>query len=72
MVRGIVRLWNAGEGWGVIDSPATPGGCFASFATLRMEGFRTLDAGQVVDLEFDKFTADGYDFYATAVEIVSE
>ncbi len=31
---GTVRKWQEDEGWGVIDSPHTPGGCLAIFHSI--------------------------------------
>jgi CspA family cold shock protein len=31
---GTVRVWHREKGWGVIDSPDTPGGCWAHFGHL--------------------------------------
>ncbi|MFF7232620.1 hypothetical protein [Streptomyces sioyaensis] len=31
---GIVREWHSDEGWGVIDSDTTPGGCWAHFGSV--------------------------------------
>jgi CspA family cold shock protein len=25
---GVVRTWSDEEGWGVVDCPSTPGGCY--------------------------------------------
>jgi hypothetical protein len=50
---GTVRLWMADEGWGVIDSPDLPGGCWFEAAVVEdLEAGRTLRAGQVVDVEW--------------------
>ncbi|WP_418059750.1 cold-shock protein [Pimelobacter simplex] len=65
---GTVRSWDVGEGWGVIDSPAAPGGCWASFAVVEMPGFKQLRAGQRVRFEFDALELDGYPFTARRVE----
>lgn len=36
---GIVRMWNDDDGWGVIDSPHIPGGCWAhSRVTPTVDG----------------------------------
>ena len=34
MVAAIVREWHADLGWGVLDSPETPGGCWAHFSVI--------------------------------------
>ncbi|HEX3828269.1 MAG TPA: cold shock domain-containing protein [Sporichthyaceae bacterium] len=48
LVQATVREWFAEEGWGVIDSPAVPGGCFAHFSAIQMDGYRQLTPGQTV------------------------
>nr|WP_080678637.1 cold shock domain-containing protein [Rhodococcus pyridinivorans] len=66
---GIVRLWNDEDGWGVIDSPQTPGGCWAHFSHIVAEGFRTVDVGADVTFEWQQVTnQDGYRYCATQVE----
>ncbi|WP_203819652.1 hypothetical protein [Paractinoplanes ferrugineus] len=34
---GVVRSWIPSEGWGVLDSSATPGGCWAHSAAPPFE-----------------------------------
>lgn len=66
---GTVRMWNDEEGWGVIDSPQTPGGCWAHFSHIVAEGFRTLEVGATVSLDWQQVTnQDGYRYCATRVE----
>ena len=67
MEIGKVRDWNDEEAWGVLDSAGTPGGCFVSFGSIRMEGYRTLRPGATVHFEFEPARQDGYAFLATAV-----
>ncbi|MFC4145036.1 cold-shock protein [Micromonospora mangrovi] len=64
---GTVREWRSGEGWGVIDSDATPGGCWAHFSSILAGGFRSLDPGRPVSFEFERAEQDGYAFRALAV-----
>jgi cold shock protein len=66
MEIGKVREWGD-EGWGVLDSVATPGGCFVISGSVRMEGYRSLQPGSTVTFEFERASQDGYDFRATAV-----
>ncbi len=66
-VSGVVRVWQADEGWGVIDSPDTPGGCWAHFSSVQMPGYRALRAGQPVTLDYEPAGQDGYSFSAIAV-----
>jgi cold shock protein len=65
--RGTVREWRSDEGWGVIDSQVTPGGCWTHFSHLRMPGYRPLRAGQSVELEWERPGQDGYPFRAVQV-----
>lgn len=64
---GTVRLWHAGEGWGVIDSPATPGGCWTHFSAVLGSGYRTFEAGAAVEFTFEVAEQDGYSFRAVVV-----
>jgi CspA family cold shock protein len=69
MVTATVREWNDEEGWGVLDSPETPGGCFGHFSDIQLTGFRTLSPGQQVDLTWEApgFKQDGYDYRAVSI-----
>ncbi|MGI8682148.1 MAG: cold-shock protein [Mycobacteriales bacterium] len=67
MIEGSVRLWKTEDGWGVIDSPGTPGGCWAHFSVVAMEGYRTLVVGQRVRFVAQSPGQDGYAFRATEV-----
>jgi CspA family cold shock protein len=73
-VTGTVRVWYRDEGWGVIDSPDTPGGCFAHFSHLWSDempnagpgetldvssGFKELFEGETVDFEWEHTAAPG-------------
>ncbi len=41
-IRGVVRVWHRDQGWGVIDSQDTPGGCWAHFSSVLVPGYREL------------------------------
>lgn len=62
-----MREWHSDEGWGVIDSDTTPGGCWAGFGSLLVSGYRSLSPGQPVSFEFEAGWQDGYDYRAVAV-----
>lgn len=64
---GVVRTWDDDEGWGVIDSDATPGGCWAHFSVIEMPGYRSLAVGDRVELDVEAASYEGYDFMATRV-----
>lgn len=62
---GTVRFWLDEEGWGVVDSDATPGGCWARFTHLAVPGYRTLLPGDTVSIEWEAGDQDGFKFRAT-------
>lgn len=62
-----MRVWHAEEGWGVLDSSETPGGCWTHFSDVEMDGYRELVAGQQVDLEWERADQDGFSFRAVRV-----
>lgn len=51
----------------MIDSPATPGGCWTHFSHVAMRGHRSLQAGQRVELEPESPGQDGYPYRAVRV-----
>ena len=63
--NGVVRVWYNEEGWGVIDSPSTPGGCWTHYSVIEAEGYRALPAGAKVQLRWETPGQDGYDYRAT-------
>ncbi|MEU1122819.1 cold shock domain-containing protein [Streptomyces sp. NPDC005899] len=69
VVTATVREWSDEEGWGVLDSPETRGGCFGHYAEIQAPGFRTLSPGQLVDLTWEApgFKQDGYDYRAVSI-----
>lgn len=66
-IDGTVRIWHDEEGWGVVDSAGTPGGCWAGFPMVAVAGFRSLTAGQAVHLEYEQGEQDGYSYRAVRV-----
>ena len=66
-VEGVVREWHPDQGWGVIDSAETAGGCWAHFSHLAVPGYRELATGQAVALEWEPADQDGYAYRATRV-----
>jgi cold shock protein len=67
MVEAVVREWHGEEGWGVLDSPETPGGCWAHFGSIQMEGYHELHRGQRVTLVWEEPGQDGFPFRAVRV-----
>lgn len=66
--RGVVRSYELEEGWGVIDSPDCPGGCWFHFSALEGEGFRSAEEGGVVVFRFEPGEQDGFSYRALWVE----
>lgn len=80
---GVVSGWHDEEGWGVIDSPDTPGGCWVYWSALHPDevidaqpgnsfsiggGIQGLEVGEHVDFEWEPVTdQDGYTFRAIRV-----
>lgn len=66
---GVVRSFDPDEGWGVIDAPEVPGGCFVHFSNIEMKGYRALAAGQRVRFTYEQpgFLQDGCPFRALFV-----
>jgi CspA family cold shock protein len=48
MTLGVVQDWDEEKGWGVLDSDATPGGCWAGFELIEAQGYRALSPGERV------------------------
>ena len=63
---GVVREFHSDDGWGVIESDDTPGGCWVHFSTIRGEGYLELTPGEIVCFEAESADQDGYSFRATA------
>ena len=64
---GTVRLWADEEGWGVLDSDATPGGTWMHYSSVVGTGFRRLDPGQTVEFTYEHAEQDGYEYRAVSV-----
>ena len=66
---GVVRWFNADEGWGVIDAPEVPGGCFVHFSVIDVDGYRQLADSQRVRFTHEHlgFLQDGCPYRALTV-----
>jgi cold shock protein len=71
-VQAQVRFWRDEEGWGVVDSASTPGGCWVHFSAIESAGYRTLDGVPVVGLEWEQAQQDGYAYRAVRVLVPGE
>ena len=66
-ITGRVRDWHDEEGWGVIESDATPGGCWAHYSIVLVPGFKRLEAGQHVEFTYEAAAQEGHAYRATEV-----
>jgi CspA family cold shock protein len=64
---GTVRSYDPDEGWGVIDGPDVPGGCWVHFGAIAADGYRQLTVGQTVSFHCERASQDGFDFRAVKV-----
>lgn len=71
-VIALVREWHDDEGWGVLDSPETPGGCWAWYPSIKVKGFRNhaLAPGQRVSLKWEAPGIKQHGYHYRAVHIV--
>ncbi|MFF0341005.1 cold shock domain-containing protein [Kribbella sp. NPDC004875] len=65
---GFVRFWHEEEGWGVIDCPSTPGGCWTHYSVIEADGYRSLTEGATVRVRWENPGQDGYDYRADWVK----
>ena len=71
-IPAVVRAWNPEEGWGIVDSDETPGGCWAHFSHVQMDGYKELSAGQAVRLVWEAAAQDGFSYRAVSVTPLQE
>ena len=69
---GVVRSFDLEEGWGVLDSPDVPGGCFVHYSDVDEPRHGELRPGQRVRFKFEQpgFLQDGYEYRAHWVRII--
>lgn len=54
MATGTVKWFNNAKGFGFICPEGEKGDIFAHYSTIKMEGYRTLKAGQQVSYEVEE------------------
>lgn len=67
----MVTQWSDAAGRGFAEASEAPGGILIDFSVIEMEGFRTLDVGEVVQVALEGPTPapgqDGWAWEATRV-----
>ncbi|MCM3926332.1 cold shock domain-containing protein [Frankia sp. AiPs1] len=67
-IRGVVRFYDTERGWGVIDAPEVPGGCWVHYSMIETAGHRGLVTGRQVTFSWEPVAnQDGYRFRALTV-----
>lgn len=56
-MRGTIKWFNAQKGYGFLKTEDSTE-VFVHYSQIKMDGFRTLDAGDVVEFEIGKGTTD--------------
>src|SRR4051812_32542200 len=57
------------EGWGVVEGADVPGGCWVHFSAVDVPGYRTLQPGQAVVVDWEERDQDGFAYTATRVSL---
>ena len=67
MAQGVVKFYKTEKGWGAITSGELPDGCDAwvHFSVIETEGYRSLQAGDVVDFDYEPARQDSFSYRAT-------
>jgi CspA family cold shock protein len=64
---GIVRDWNADEGWGVVDVDDIRGGIWVHFSAIDGRSFGYLTPGESVTVEWEEISHPPFPVQATRV-----
>lgn len=69
--RGRVKWWRDVKGYGVIATDATaPWDIWCSFSVVEGEGFRTLQPGQEVEVEYIRLDQESFKYIARRVRSI--
>lgn len=69
MAQGTVKFFKPDKGYGAISSPELPEGldAWVHFSAIEMEGYRSLEAGDPVEFDYEPAQQDSFRFVATRV-----
>lgn len=67
VARGVVKFFKAEKGWGAISCDGLPNGqdVWIHFSDIEGTGYRVLEAGDVVDFDYEPARQDSFNFRAT-------
>jgi len=69
MATGVVKFFKEDKGWGAISSDALPADedAFVHFSAIEADGYRSLNAGDVVEFTYEPAEQDSFRWIATSV-----
>jgi cold shock protein len=65
-----VGQWNEEKGWGVVWAEQIPEGIWVHFSAVEMEGFKTLEPGERIEIDVEgplPFEQDGFRYRARSL-----
>jgi cold shock protein len=67
VARGVVKFFKPEKGWGAISCDELPDGqdVWVHFSNIEAPGYRALEAGDVVDFDYEAARQDSFNFRAT-------
>ena len=73
VARGVVKFFKDAKGWGAIASGELPDGrdAWVHFSVIEGDGHRSLQAGDVVDFDYEPARQDSFTFRATRARVVA-
>lgn len=72
MPEGVVKFFKDEKGWGPVTVPGLPEvpDVFVMFFMIETTGYRTLSAGDVVDIDFEPRSQDSFEYVGTRVRVL--
>jgi cold shock protein len=69
MALGTIKFFKPDKGYGAITSAELPGGfdAWVHFSAIEMDGYRSLEAGDQVEFDYEAAQQDSFRFVATSV-----
>jgi CspA family cold shock protein len=69
MTQGTVKFYKEDKGYGAISSPDLPAGfdAWVHFSAIEMDGYRSLEVGDLVEFDYEQVQQDSFRFRATRV-----